>query len=186
MKKLLFVSLVPVIVVILAQCASMPEKWPTHERMAEDRMLVIQRRIGDGLKTGALTPNQAQVLLAKLEDIRRDYSLLRDRPSSRDEWERLLNRLDVLENETDRALAHPTRIETMRVEDRIITLQRRIDHGRVTGRLTRAQGREFQLRLDAIRSDFFRLTEDRFFTQEEREDISRRLDLLERDLSRLW
>jgi hypothetical protein len=148
-------------------------------------MFALQRRIGDGLKNGELSANQAQVLLVKLEDIRRDYTLLRDRTATRDEWERLLKRLDMLEDEINMAVARPARIDETRIEDRIIAFQRKIDEGRISGRLTRLEGRDFQARLDAIRSDFLRMTRGRLFTQEEREEILRRLDLLERDLNRV-
>ncbi len=184
MKKILFVTLMLVIVVILAQCATMPQRWPAYERRAEDKMMALQARIGDGLKTGDLTPNQAQIFLARLEEIRRDYNLLRERMTTREEWERLLTRLDTLENEVDRALTYPSKNDEARIEDRIISLQRRIDEGRVSGRLPRPEGRDFQVRLDAIRSDFLRMVADRVFTPRESEEISRRLDLLERDLNR--
>jgi len=184
MKKILFVSLIFMVAVILAQCVTMPQRWPAYERKAEDRMMALQVRIGDGLKTGALTPNQAQTFLARLEEIRRDYNVLRDRPSTRDEWDRLFVNLDTLENDVNRALTYPPRIDETRIEDRIMGLQRRIDEGRLSGRLPRPEGREFQLRLDAIRSDFLRMAADRSLTPERGEEISRRLDLLERDLSR--
>jgi CHASE2 domain-containing sensor protein len=49
MKKILFVSLMLVMVVILAQCATMPQRWPPYERRAEDKMMALQARIGDDL-----------------------------------------------------------------------------------------------------------------------------------------
>jgi hypothetical protein len=68
----------------------------------------------------------------------------------------------------------------------MIVLQRRIDEGIVAGRLMRVQGREFQLRLDAIRRDFLQQIKDRPFTPEERAEISSRLDSLEREINRVW
>ena len=64
----------------------------------------------------------------------------------------------------------------------MIALQRRIDEGITAGRLTRIRGREFQLRLDAIRREFLQQIRDRPFTPEERAEISSRLDSLERDI----
>ncbi len=184
MKKKLLLSLILVMLVILPQCATMPQRWPAYERKAEDKMMSIQARIGDELKRDVLTPNQAQIFLSRLEEIRRDYNVLRDRASTREEWERLLMRLDTLENEVSRAPTYPPRIDETRIEDRIIGLQRRIDEGRSSGRLPRPEGREFQVRLDAIRSDFLRMVADRSLTPERGEEISRRLDLLETDLNR--
>ena len=110
---------------------------------------------------------------------------LRDKRVYRDEWDKLLGRLDALGDEINRALARPARIEEPRNGDRIVSLQRRIDDGRISGRLPLTEGREFQSRLDSIRSDYLRMTEGgRYTTHEERADISRRLDSLETDLNR--
>ena len=46
------------------------QTWPDYERSAENKMVVIQENIGDGLKTGALTPDQAQMFLTTLKGIR--------------------------------------------------------------------------------------------------------------------
>ena len=44
---------------------------------------------------------------------------------------------------------------------------------------------EFQARLDSIRREYLRMTDDgRYSTYEERTDISRRLDLLEAEMSK--
>ncbi len=184
MKKTLLIILALLVVLILVHCATVPQRWPDYERKTEDKMMVLQERIGDGLKTNRLTPNQAQIFLARLEEIRRDYNLLRERVSTREEWERLLMRLDTLENEVNRALTYPPRIDETRIEDRIISVQRRIDEGRISGRLPRPEGRDFQVRLDAIRGDFLRMVTSGVFTPRESEEIWRRLDSLESDLNR--
>src|SRR3990172_4216443 len=184
MKKILFASLVLVTVFILAQCASM-QRWPTYERTAEDKMTAIQQKIGEGLKTVTLTPEQAQIFLAKLEDVRRDYLLLREKNVYRDAWESLLGRLDVLDSDVNRALARPPKVKIPPLEDRLIVLQRRIDDARTTRRVTLTEAREFQVRLDAIRSDYLRMTEGgRFIRYEDKAEITRRLDLLEIDINR--
>jgi hypothetical protein len=163
----------------------MPQTWPDYERSAESKMVVIQEKIGDGLKTGALTPDQSQMFLTTLKGIRTDYTELRDKRVYRDEWDRLLGRLDALGDEINRALARPARIEEPRNGDRIVAFQRRIDDGRISGRLPQTEGEEFQSRLDSIRRDYLRMTEGgRSTTYEERADISRRLDSLETDLNR--
>lgn len=184
MKKILYLCLIPIGLIILAQCASI-QTWPDYERRAGDRLLLLQEKIGDGLKTDALTPNQAQILLKKLEDIRVDYLQLRDKRVYRDEWENLLARIDVFEGEINASLGRSVRIEGMRFEDRFSTCQRRIDDARISRRLSEGEAREFQARLDAIRSDYLRMTErGRFYRDEDRAEISRRLDLIEVDISR--
>jgi hypothetical protein len=148
-------------------------------------MVVIQEKIGDGLKTGALSPDQSQMFLTTLKGIRIDYKELRDRRVYRDEWEKLTGRLDALGDEINRALDRPVKIDEPRNGDRIVSLQRRIDDGRINGRLPLTEEREFQARLDSIRRDYMRITdEDRYSTHEERTEVSRRLDSLEKDMNR--
>ena len=160
MKKAIFLTVLMVFVLALfSGCATMPQTWPDYERSAENKMVVIQEKIGDGLKTGALTPDQSQMFLTTLKGIRTDYTELRDKRVYRDEWDRLNGRLDALGEEINRALARPARIEEPRNGDRIVALQRRIDDGRISGRLPSTEGREFQSRLDSIRRDYLRMTE---------------------------
>ena len=148
-------------------------------------MVAIQEKIGDGLKTGALTPDQSQGFLTKLKAIQTDYTALRGRNVYRDEWDSLIGRLDALDAEINGVFPRVTRIEEPRSGDRIVALQRIIDDGRNSGRIPLAEGRDFQARLDAIRSDYSRITGgSRSPTHDEATDISRRLDLLEINLNR--
>ena len=198
MRKLPLLGIVPIALVILAGCAAGPQRWPEYERTAESRLMVIQDRIGDGLKSGALTPNEAQTHLARLEELRGEYRLLRDRPTYQGDWDAFFRRIDQLEADVRRDLAYPPRVsppppppppvyppETdLRIEDRIISVQRGIDEARRTGRLTPTEARDYQARLDTIRADYTRMREGRPITPGEQSDILRRLDLLESDLSR--
>ncbi|BET59663.1 hypothetical protein GEO60473_27030 [Geobacter sp. 60473] len=148
-------------------------------------MVVIQEKIGDGLKTGALTPDQSQMYLASLKGIRTDYAELRDKRVSLEEWNNLQGRLDTLGDEIHKASSRTTRIEEPLNGERIVSLQRRIDDGRISRRLPLTEGRELQARLDSIRGDYLRMTEGgRYTTHNERTDISRRLDSLEIDMNR--
>jgi hypothetical protein len=185
-KSISFTVLMVFVLALFAGCATMPQTWPDNQRSAENKMVVIQEKIGDGLKTGVLTPDQSQMFLTTLKGIRTDYMNLRDKNVYREEWDTLNGRLNALGEEIDRALARrPARIEEPRNGDRIVALQRRIDDGRASGRLPSTEGREFQSRLDSIRRDYLRMTEGgRYTTHDERADISRRLDSLETDLNR--
>ena len=90
----------------------------------------------------------------------------------------------MLGDEINRALGRNARTESPRNGDRIVTLQGRIDDGRINGRIPLTEGREFQSRLDAIRGDYLRMTEGgKYATSDERTDISRRLDSLETDIN---
>lgn len=170
--------------VILSGCATM-QRWPDQERSAENKMVVIQENIGDGLKTGAISPDQAQVFLTTLKGIRADYEVLREKPVYRKEWDRLHGRLDVLGADVRKAEARTTRMEEPRNGDRIVVLQSKIDDGRINRRWASTDEREFQSRLDSIRRDYLRMTDGgRSSTYEERADISRKLDSLETDINR--
>ena len=172
------------ILALFSGCATM-KTWPDNQRRAENKMVVIQEKIGDGLKTGALSPDQSQMFLTTLKGIRIDYEALRDKDVSRDEWDSLIGRLDVLGDEINRALRRPLRTEGPRNGERIVTLQGRIDDGRISGRFPQTEGREFQSRLDVIRGDYLRMTDGgRYTEREERKEISRRLDSLEMDINR--
>ena len=125
------------------------------------------------------------MFLATLKGIRTDYEALRDKAVSRDEWDSLQGRLDVLNGEIDRALGRQARTESPRNGDRIVTLQGRINDGRISGRIPLTEGRAFQTRLDFIRGDYLLMTEGgRYTTREERKEISSELDSLETDMNR--
>jgi hypothetical protein len=181
---ILLTAMMAFVLALFPGCASM-QTWPDSERSAENKMVVIQEKIGDGLKTGALTPDQSQSFLTKLKVIRTDYDQLRDRRVYRDEWDGINGRLDALGAEIDRGASRTTRIAEPRNGDEIVALQRTIDDGRSSGRLPQAEGRQFQARIDGIRSDYFRMTEGgRSASNDQRADSSRRLDVLEMDLTR--
>jgi hypothetical protein len=144
--------------ILITGCASI-QIWSDYQRTAENKMFVIQEKIGDGLKTGVLSLDQSQSFLPELKSIRKDYSALKDKSVYRDEWDSLIGRIDALGEKVDRAFARTTRIQEPSNGDRIIALQRKIDDGRMNGRLPLAEGRDFQARLDAIRSDNTRMME---------------------------
>lgn len=84
-------------------------------------MFVIQEKIGDGLKTGALSLDQSQNFLTKLKAIRAEYNALKDKNVYRDEWDSLIGRIDALGDEINRSLVRTTGIEEPTHADRTIT-----------------------------------------------------------------
>lgn len=187
MKQFHLLSLIVVVgFALLSGCATMPQTWPDYERSAENKLVIIQEKIGEGLKTGALTPDHTQIYLTSLKSIRTDYTELRNKRVYRNEWDSIFARLDALEDEINRDLTRrPSGIDLPRNGDRIIALQRRIDDGRINRRSSMNEWRDVQERLDSIRRDYLRMTEDgRYSTREESDDIARRLDSLERDIDR--
>jgi hypothetical protein len=101
MKNLILsTALMAFVLALFSGCATMPQTWPDDERSAENKMVVTQEKIGGGLKTGALTPDQSQMFLTTLKGIRTDYTQLRGKKVYRDEWDKLDARLDALGNGT--------------------------------------------------------------------------------------
>jgi hypothetical protein len=185
MKKFILLMVLMVFgLVFFSGCATV-HTLPDYQRSTESKMVVIQEKIGDGLKTGALTPDQSQMYLTTLKVVRKDYTELREKKVSQRQWNKLQGRLDVLGEEIDKALARTTKIEEPGNGNRIVALQKKIDDGRNSGRLPLSEGREFQTRIDSIRSDYMRMTEEgRSAMPEERAEISRRLDSLEAELNK--
>jgi hypothetical protein len=68
---------------------------------------VLQQNIDNGLASGEFTPIEAQNLLAELENISREYMVLRERRITVKERDPLLGRLDDLEMEDKRVRAQP-------------------------------------------------------------------------------
>jgi len=186
MNKVILLSIMVVFGLgLFSGCASI-QTWPDNERSAENKLVVIQEKIGDGLKTGTLTPDQSQAFLTTLKGIRLDYTDLRDKMVYRDPWDNLNRRLDMLEDEINRAMTRTSRVDAPRNGDRIAALQRRLDDVRHSRRLSQRDETEYQSRLDSIRRDYLRMTDGgRYSEGEERMDISHRLDLLEGDLDRI-
>nr|WP_320050479.1 hypothetical protein [uncultured Desulfuromonas sp.] len=185
MKKFVMVTGMAVMAIaFLAGCLA-PQTWPDYKRSAEKKIVVIQENVGDGLKTGTLSADQSQMFLTTLKGIRTDDLALRDKSVAQREWVDLHARLDALNAEVDRAKGRPATMESFRSGDRILLLQSRIDDGRTAQRWSVTDERDFQYRLDAIRQDYLRMTENsRYATAEERSDIDRRLDALEGDINR--
>lgn len=185
MKKTTFAAVLMIFgMALFTGCASM-HVWPEDERSAESKMVTIEQRIGEGLKTGDLSPDQTQMYLTTLKGIRADYTELRNKVVYQEEWNSIHRRLDALGDEISRSLSRAPNVDASTNEDRIDMLQRNLDDERINGRLPVAEEREFQARLDSIRRDYRRMTEGgRSPRYEDREDISRRLDALARDMDR--
>ena len=156
------------------------------ETQFSDRMFLLQQTIGNGLGSGELTPNESQAFMTKLDNLRRDYTVLRERKTTQKEWDPLIATLNELEEEVKKVRAYPSRIDETRLEDWMIVLQRKIDDGMLIGRLPRVRGREFQLRLDEVRREFLQRIKDQPLTSDEKGEISGRLDTLESDINNFW
>ena len=58
-KKTIAAMLMIFALALFSGCATM-HTWPEHERSAESKMVAIEERIGEGLKTGTLSPTRSR------------------------------------------------------------------------------------------------------------------------------
>ena len=171
---------------LFSGCASSMHIWLVYERGAENKLVAIEERIGDGLKTDRLSPDESRIFLTTLKGIRKDCAELRDKNVYQEKWNSLYSRLDVLREDLDRSLIWTTKTEKPRPWEKIATIQKYIDDGRTSGGQPLTDEREFQAnRLDSIRKDYLQIAEEgRRATYEEGSDLSQRLDSLAMDIHR--
>lgn len=171
---------------LFSGCANSMHIWLVYEKSAENKSVAIEGRIEDGLKTGGLSPDESQMFLTTLKDIRIDCAELRDKNVYQEKWDSLHNKLNILSEEIDRALIWTTKIKKPSYFDKISTIQKSIDKGTISENVPPTGEREFHAsRLDSIRKDYLQMTEGkRPATDEERGDIFQRLDSLAMDISR--
>ena len=106
-------------------------------------------------------------------------------PDQDEDLNGLQARLDVQGNAINRTTIPTTKIKTPMNMDRIPTLQRDIEEGRISGGLPVREEQEFQARLDSIQRDYLMMTEGgRSISCEERVDVSLRLNSLAREMER--
>ncbi len=205
----LLTVLVGLVFALFSGCASMRTSL-VYERSSETKMILVHEKIEDGLKTGALTPDQSSMYVATLKDIQTDYAGLKGESVSREQKNNLQGRLDVLGDVVNKAINRTKKNEKPKssfwerlgqdigvlpktekpkeptIGDRIIKLQKKIDDGRNDGAFSLKQGNDFQALLDYVRSEYLRMMKGGLpVTVEEKEVISRLLDSLETDLSQI-
>jgi len=205
----LLTVIVGLILALFSGCAT-TRTSPAYERSTETRLIVIQESIEDGLKTGALTPDQSRMYLDTLKDIQTDYAGLKGKSVSREERNNFQGRLDVLGDVVNKAITRTKKDEKLKssfwervgqdigvlsrteepkkptIGDRIIRLQKKIDDGRSGGAFSLKRGDDFQAVLDYVRSQYLLMMKGgRTATVEEKEVLSRLLDSLEADLEQV-
>jgi hypothetical protein len=171
---------------LFSGCADSMHIWLVHDKSAENKLIAIEERIGDELKTGGLSPDESQVFMTTLKDIRIDCAELRDKNVYQEKWNSLHNKINILKEEIDRARIWTSEIEKPSHLDKIAKIQKNIDNETISGNSPPTGEREFQAsRLDSIRRDYLQMTEgDQPATDEERGDLFQRLDSLAMDISR--
>ena len=185
MKKNAFATVLIVLgLAFFSGCSSM-YIWADYEQGAENKMLGIEENIADGLKTGALSADRAEMFLTTLKETQTDYEELRNKVVYQEKWNSLHDQLDALRVEINNTVAQTTKTETPMNMDRIPSLQRDIEDGRISGDLPVREEQEFQARLYSIRRDYLSMAmADRPISCQERVNVSLRLDSLVREMER--
>jgi hypothetical protein len=168
---------------LFSACASR-RTWPDYEKSAENKMIMLQENIGDGLKTGSFTPDTAQMFLTALKGVSTEFAELKGKKVSLQKWDSIHKRLDLLGDDLNRVSVRAARIEEPKNGNRIVATQKSIDDGRISGRVPLSEEKEFQIRLGSIRKEYLQMTAaGRSPTHQERADISKQLDALIHDIN---
>ena len=172
---------------VLAACVE-PGRRPYYDDRIDipDRLENQQRRIDEGIASGALTRAEADVVQDNLNWIRQEYSRTKaDGRVSREEWEHIERHLDLnsrmiydkKQNPVRRLYPPPYQApQPADISERIADQQKRIDGGVASGELTRAEADVVQDNLNWIRAEFRRLRSDGRLTEREQQRLNEMLD----------
>jgi uncharacterized tellurite resistance protein B-like protein len=148
-----------------------------HERIRDQ-----QERINQGIRSGELTEEEADILQDNLDRIRERYSRMKaDGKLTAAEQDRLDRMLDqnsqMIYNKKHNPVWHIYHGEhESHFSERIRSQQERINQGIRSGELTRSEADILQDNLDRIKARYSRMKADGKLTAEERERMDRMLD----------
>ena len=187
-KNIKTIILMVVGAALFSGCATMSmHTWPDDEKNVEAMIVTISQQVGEGLRTGAITIDQSQMFLRQLRVMRRESNELSGKDVMHAHWNDLHKRLDMLEEEVNSTFAHSGKVdEDSRSAVRIVKLQQDIDNAIKEERLTQTEAEAFQSRLELIRKDYLRMTENDGtpVTPNEKAELSRKLDSFTTDLNK--
>lgn len=179
MKKVLAIGIV---FLFLAGAAVV---WAGPPDQIRGRIDSLQQRIDEGIKSGALTGQEAKRLQNQLGSIRKGFDgAVRNGLSDR-EAKHFNQRLDTLSKEVykEKHDREDTR-SAGRIDHRISEIQKRIDSGSRDGSLTPVETKNLQSRLDGIRGHYERAQKDGKLTDQEIRAIQARLDALAKSVAK--
>lgn len=159
--------------------------WAGPPDQIRGRMNSLQQRIDEGVKSGALTGQEAKRVQNQLNSIRKGFDSAVQNGLSDREVKHFNQRLDTLSKEI--AKEKHDREDTRsagRIDHRISELQKRIDDGSRKGSLTPVETKNLQSRLDGIRGHYERAQKDGKLTDQEIRAIQTRLDALTKSVAK--
>ncbi len=170
---------------ILSVCAGTLNASPADT--IQYRINDLQSKIDNGLKYRQLTEPEAKSLQKRLDNIKISFEKAKGRNLPPSSVTSINQKLDVLtrdiskERHDAQRAANPS--AEKRINDRINTLQAKIDSGTKSGQLTDDEARTLQSRLNAIKNRFENAKKSPLATQETKA-INGQLDNLSRDISK--
>jgi len=136
-----------------------------------------QRRIDEGIKSGAVTKDEAKVLQDNLSHIQQEEKrLAAEWKLSSEQRTRLHNMLDQNSKMIDDKKNNPVTAIAPQIQQRVANQQKRIDEKVKTGALTRDEAKILLDNLNYIQQEDKRLTAAGKFTQADKERLHKMLD----------
>ena len=163
MKKVIMTLVLTVFGAFLfSGCATLSiQKWPDDEKNVETMIVTISQQVGEGLRTEAITIDQSQMFLRQLGVLRRESTELRSKNVLHAHWNDLHKRLDAIEENVNSTFAKSGKVdEDSRSAVRLVKLQQDLDNAIKEERLAEEEANIFKSRLDLIRKDYLKMTEN--------------------------
>lgn len=157
---------------------------PGIDRMQQE----IHTRIQQGIASGHITQQEAQVLSQRERELRfREVRMKRDGDASPQEREQLRRDLEDMRNEVERKMNNPRMSgrHTPGIDNLEERVSRRIDQGVRSGRITQREARQLQRRERDLAQLEQRLRADGRLTPGERHKVREQWRVLENDVERM-
>jgi polyhydroxyalkanoate synthesis regulator phasin len=177
MKKIMYLEVLMVVIffvgiTITAALAASPPAPDIKQRISDQ-----QKRIDEKVKSGALTRNEAKVLLDNLNRIKgEEKRLAGEGKLTEEERTRLHKILDQNSKMIDDKKNNPVTANAPYMEWRFANQQKRVDQGIKSGALTRDEAKILLDNLSQIQQEEKRLAGEGKLTEEERTRLHKKLD----------
>jgi hypothetical protein len=171
----------------IAIAPAMAQQTPAIDRAQQDIGALIQQ----GLRTGSITPSEAQNLVRRQREIQlRENRIKADGRATPGERQSLRQDLDALNAEVERKMSNRRVVgqgsgRTPVIDDGQENIRDRIAQGVRSGRISQGQARRFDNRERNIARNEARFKADGVVTQQERRQLRNDLAVLREDVERM-
>jgi polyhydroxyalkanoate synthesis regulator phasin len=136
-----------------------------------------QKRINEGIKSGALTRDEAKILQDNLNHVQQEEKrLAAGGKLTQEERDRLHKILDQNSRMIDDKKKNPVTAVAPQIQQRVANQQKRINEGIKSGALTQDESKTLQDNLNYVQQEEKRLTAAGKFTQADKDRLNRILD----------